>query len=182
MTDGREVGRFERIEAEARKELPLSHTLLFFGFALCPAWISAVVVAAAELSFSSLPANFYVAASWAVGGGTFVTFAVSIFLEKRAEKRRAELAKNIGGLSGYQLGYGAIKTALGDWVYRVPAILLVMFFLLDKVAGGDRAELTGAALFWSAQEVFAYVAGLISCFLGFCIWLGRRVQKQRAAR
>lgn len=182
MADEAEPDLLQRIEENAREESQLHHVLLFFGLALCPVWISAAVAAAAELSFSSLPDNFYGAANWTAGGGIFVTIVVAIILEKRAKKRQAELAKNIGELSSYQLGYGAVKVALGDWVYRVAAIPLAMFFLVDKVAGGGRAELTEAALFWYAQEFFAYAIGLISCFLAFCLWLGHRVQKQTAAK
>jgi hypothetical protein len=176
-----ETSSFERIEAEAHKELPLHHVLLFFGLAFCPVWISAAVAVAAELSFSSLPDNFYGALILTVLCSTIVTIVVAIILDTKLTKQQPELAKNSGKFSSFRLGLGVVWVTLRGWGYRVPAVLLAMFFLVVKLTGGDRAELTDAALFWYAQGFFAYVIGLIFCFFGFCLWLGHRVQKQRAA-
>lgn len=181
MSEGQETGHFQRIEADARDVLPLPRMLLFLSLMFCPVWISAATAAAAELSSSSLPDKFYGAVNMMLGGYGIATAAAALFLAKRADKRQTGLARKTRELSSFQLGLGAVMVALGGWRYRVPVILLVIFFLAVKLTGEDHAELTEAARFWYAQEFFAYVAGFIFCFLGFCLWFGHRVQKQRAA-
>lgn len=183
MVEVPETSSFEQIEAEAHKELPLHRVLLFFGLAFCPVWIWAAVAAAAELSFSSLPDNFYGAMNLTVPSSTIVTIVVAIILDTKLTKQQAELAKNSGEFSSFQLGLGAVWVTLGGWWrYWIGGFLLIIFFLANEMAGGDRAELTDAARFWYAQEFFAYAIGLIFCFFGFCLWLGHRVKKQRAAK
>lgn len=181
MADKAEPDRLQRVEMIARKELPLHHVLLFFGVVFCPVWILAAVAAAAELSFSSLPDNFYGVMNWTFLCSMTVTIIVAVMLNRKLTNQQAELSTNIVELSSYQLGYGVVKVDFGGWSYRIAGFLVLIFFLVNKMAGGDSAEMKDAALFWSAQGFFAYVAGLISCFLGFCLWLGHRAQKQRAA-
>lgn len=193
MTEIHKTSRLDQIEEEARKVMPLPRMLRFFGLALSPVWISAAVLATAELSYSPLPDPYYEAVNIAIGSYGVVLallpFVIilwsKIFPSKgRADERQAESAKNDGKLSSYQLGRGAINVALGQrGVFWLIAAIFIVIFLLERIAGGDRSELTEAALFWYAQKSVAYIIGPIVIFFPvLSLWLGLRVQKQRAAR
>ena len=186
MADSHEAGWLERIEAEARKVPPLPYVLFLFAVATCPFWISATVAVVAETLSTSLPPNFFSTVRWATDGGMIVSFVVTAIAALRAVRRRAETAEQFSDLSSFQLGWGAVREAWSYWW----SLILVILFVSDVIAGRDidraitgvnRAELSEAGGYWFVIIRASVLSGFFLCFIGFCIWLGRRIQKQRAA-
>ncbi len=187
MPDKAEPDRLQRIEAEARKVPPLSYVLFLFAVAACPFWISAMVVAVAEQLSVSLQDEFYFLVRWITGGGMIVSFVVTAIAARRAVRRQVELAEQFGYFSSFQLGWGAIREAWNYWWTLIVVVLFVSYLIVGRdidriIIGVNRAELSEAGGYWFVIARAVVISGFFLCYIGFCIWLGRRVQKQRAAQ
>lgn len=74
-----------------------------------------------------------------------------------------------------------------DWWSWAWWITFIVYFVAGReideyIMGIDSAVLSRAESFWYMVARAALFTGLFFCFLGLCIWLGRREQNQRAAR